>query len=118
MVQLLLILLFASIYLHDQFLQGTTFGLIDPSQYPMRIAGITLAGFYFLWVLFHLLTSWCGRRIDQTGRARWVRTAERGMTVVRVFGMCWWAFALTDIGWLRAIRGVVGDWVLLDELLA
>jgi STE24 endopeptidase len=118
MVQILMILLFGSIYVHDG--QGdavASFGP-NPAEYPYRIAGITLAGFYVIWGAFHLLTRFCGEQIDRTGRMRWVQLAERGMTAARLFGTAWWLFALFELGWLKAVRAVVGDLLLVDELLA
>ncbi len=118
MVQILMILLFGSIYIRDGMEDAAQAVSLHPTQNPIRIAGITLAGFYAIWGTFHLLTIWCGSRVDKTGRLRWVHTAERGMTVTRLAGAAWWGFALFELDWLRAVRTMVGDGLLYDELLA
>jgi STE24 endopeptidase len=118
MVQVLMILLFGSIYVHDG--QGDAVVSIgpDPLGYPFRVAGITLAGFYVIWGAFHLLARFCGAQVDRTGRMRWIQLAERGMTAARLLGAAWWVFALFELGWLRAVRTTIGDLLLVDELLA
>jgi Zn-dependent protease with chaperone function len=118
MVQVLTILLFGSIFLHDE-LGDVSSGIgPDPITNPMRVAGITLAGFYAIWGLFHMLAMVCGALVDRTGRVRWVRTAEKGMSLARMAAAAWWVFALFELGWLRAVRTMVGDLLLGDELLA
>src|SRR4051812_33209886 len=117
MVQLLMIVVFGSIYLHDEFgdaVPGTSFAL----QNPVKAAGITLLGFYAIWIAFHLFAAWCGSQIDKTGRVRWVHSAEKMMTLARIGAACWWLYALFELGWLRAVRSMVGDLLLVDELLA
>lgn len=118
MVQILMILVYASIYLHDDM--GDSLHTIgpDPAVYPLRIAGITLAGFYAIWGFFHLLASRCGSQIDATGRVHWVKTAEQGMTLSRIAAALWWLFCLFELGWLKVVRNTIGDLVLIDELIA
>jgi STE24 endopeptidase len=116
MIQVLTILLFGSIYLHDE-MDAAGRGP-DPVTNPIKVAGITLAGFYAIWLAFQLLTMYCGSRIDKTGRVRWIRTAEKGQTLLRIAAAAWWIFALFDLGWLKAVRAIVGDLLLVDELLA
>jgi Zn-dependent protease with chaperone function len=115
MVQVLLILLYGSIYLHDG-LREAPGG--DPSTNPLKVAATTLAGFVAIWLALHLVAAWCGSQIDKTGRVRWIQTAERWLTLSRIAGACWWTYCLFDLGWLGAVRTKVGDLWLIDELLA
>jgi Zn-dependent protease with chaperone function len=113
-----MILLFGSIYLHDELADPASVIGPDPITNPIKVAGITLAGFYAIWVMFQLLTSWCGSQVDRTGRVRWVHTAEKGMVLARMAAAAWWGFVLFELGWLDAVRTMVGDLLLVDELLA
>ena len=59
MVPLVLILIFASIHLHD--------GLGSPGQpneSPLA-AGVVIGGLGLAWLVFHVYALWCGRQIDR-----------------------------------------------------
>src|SRR4051812_13941507 len=116
MVQVLLILLYGSIYLHDG-LREIPGGHVATTN-PLKIAGITLAGFYAIWLALHLVAAWCGSQIDRTGRVSWIHTAERWLAFSRIAGACWWTYCIFDVGWLKAVRAAVGDLWLIDELFA
>src|SRR5262245_1137435 len=112
MVQVLLILLYGSIYLHDGLKEAP-----GGHDHPLKIAATTLAGFFAIWLALHAMATWCGSQIDKTGRARWIHIAERWLTLSRLAGACWWSYCLFNLGWLEAVRARVGDLWLIDELL-
>jgi Zn-dependent protease with chaperone function len=112
MLQFLLIAIFASIFIHDGMQSGPVLALR-----PVSAVVLTLAGFVVLWLAFHLLVLWCGRVIDRTGKSRAVRTAERAMVITRLLGGAWWGFSVFVLGWLDAVRALVGDQIVIDELL-
>src|SRR5262245_46029263 len=114
MVQVLLILLYGSIYLHDGLKEAP--GGTDLN--PLKVAATTLAGFFAIWLALHAMATWWGSQIANTGRVRWIHIAERWLTLSRLAGAAWWTYCLFDLGWLQAVRRAVGDLWLIDELLA
>jgi STE24 endopeptidase len=114
MVQVLLILLYGSIYLHDGLREAPGGSGLN----PLKVTATTLAGFLAIWLALQLMAAWCGSQIDKTGRVRWIHIAERWLTLSRVAGAFWWSYCLFNLGWLEAVRARVGDRWLIDELLA
>ena len=78
----------------------------------------TLTGFAAL-----LLPCWgevarCSRRMDRTGRAKWVRRADRALLLMQWGVLGWRAVAGYGRGGLGAVRAATGDTGALDEGLA
>ncbi|TVQ60603.1 MAG: hypothetical protein EA378_10975 [Phycisphaerales bacterium] len=72
---------------------------------------------------FFVLLAWArawasGRRLDRVGDAREVIAAERWAGGARAACAAWFALGVLGFGWLDRVRALVGDPVLLDELLA
>jgi len=57
----------------------------------------------------------CARRLDRTGAAGAVRTAERAVRIARVAAVFVYAWLVLRVGFLDMARAAIGDWVLLDE---
>lgn len=80
--------------------------------------GLTLGGFALLVVWTDLMVRLRLRRIDRTGRGINVVRAMRSAARSRTLATFWLAVSVVVFGWLESVRSVVGDPVLLDELLA
>ncbi len=59
----------------------------------------------------------CGRVVDRTGSIRAVRTGERVSLLLRWASVAMHGVAIYALGWVGAVREIVGDLVLVDELL-
>ncbi|RMH23706.1 MAG: hypothetical protein D6693_10940 [Planctomycetota bacterium] len=83
-----------------------------------RVWGLTLGFMAGIAVATHLRLWIAGRRLDRTGRTDAIAAADRTLAASRgVIGVAYLA-AVFGAGWLDAVRGAVGDWVLIDELVA
>jgi STE24 endopeptidase len=60
----------------------------------------------------------CASRVRRSGRAVWVGRAQRAAGATRVCAVLVNAFGVLALGWLDAVRAAIGDWVLLDEVVA
>lgn len=102
------------------FLLVVLSGAVEPASAadsPLVIAAWTLGPMVMIAV-------WCvwrvgrwARQLDR-GRVSAVDRAERTVVVVRVLALAWHALSLFAWGWADAVRAIVGDWVLVDELVA
>ncbi len=112
MIQVLLILMFASLHAFDTF---DVHARVSLGLWPT--VGITLGGLAALWGGFHILCLACGRSLDHSGRLRMLRVAERAMLSTRLLAGAWWGGCLFQLGLLTSVRDAVGDFVFIDELL-
>lgn len=74
-------------------------------------------------MLLFLLAAWAraigaGRRLDRVGDARAVTGAERWGAGARFACAAWFVLGVLGFGWLDDVRALVGDPIVLDELLA
>jgi len=111
MVQLLVIATFVSFHLHDAG-DGSAFAPV-----PFLWA-VIWGGTLTLWSFVQAVAWSAGRTIDRTGRAALVRRVAAAQSLARFVGAAGLVYAVLAAGWLRAVRGLIGDWILLDELLA
>ncbi|TVS03674.1 MAG: hypothetical protein EA423_08220 [Phycisphaerales bacterium] len=114
MTHLLIIAAYVSLHLRDV-----------PSMRPVAMElgfwqslGVTLGGFALLAVWTDLMVRLRLRRIDRRGRGIDVFRAMRSSARARTLATVWLAVSVVVFGWLEAVRSVVGDPVLLDELLS
>ncbi|MGD9789042.1 MAG: M48 family metalloprotease [Phycisphaerales bacterium] len=114
MGQILIIVMFAAVHLHDQFPVVFTGGpssngwfTVLSSVVPLVIAGGVCA----------FVCASCGRRIDSSGSASAVVRAERAASLTRIFAPLMYAASVLAFGWLDVVRNTFGDWVALDELV-
>jgi len=112
MVQVLLILLFASLHLFDGL--GSHAALDLPSWQAVLL---TTGPIVVMWGVFQLLCIYWGRQLDRKGRFEVVRTADLAMLGLRLLAGAWWGFGVFALGSLSASRREIGDWVMVDELL-
>ncbi len=60
----------------------------------------------------------CAKGLRATGRPIWIDRAQRGASIARTSAVVAQIAAILSLGWLDAVRAVLGDWILLDEALA
>jgi STE24 endopeptidase len=83
-----------------------------------QIAMITVGTIAFVWAICQLLVWRCGREIDRTGHAWQAGRADRFCGLARVLIVLAMGLAMLALGWLDIVRGVIGDLIVIDELLA
>lgn len=108
----LIISLFVALHLHDA-MSGR-----DPPHEAAAIGLWLLSGHALLWLIQHLACLHAGGRLDRNGQVSALIFAERVTLGVRLIATVATGFALVRLGWLGAVRKAVGDFILLDELLA
>lgn len=89
-----------------------------PPSHPWHVVGWTLACHGALCVPAWLVIWRCVRRIDRTGSVRAVRLGERAALLLRWASVAVHGAAVFGLGWVGAVRALVGDLVLADEALA
>jgi len=112
LVQALVIAMFVGLHLHDEF--------ADPSESaPPAVLGMVLMGVLAaLWASLHVVCVIAGRNLDRTGRFQVVVAAERALVVAQLAGVSLLLYSVFRLGWLASVRNMVGNLVLIDELLA
>jgi STE24 endopeptidase len=112
MVQVLLIILFATPHLHD------VLGGQGAVELPAGMAsGVVVLGLLGMWAVFQALCQRWGRILDRTGRIGVLRSAEHTMLGLRLMAIALWGFGVFGLGSLSEVRGLTGDVVLIDELV-
>ncbi|CAG1003465.1 hypothetical protein PHYC_03068 [Phycisphaerales bacterium] len=115
LVQLLTIALFVALHVHDLYGDPQDTSSAMPfGRFALAMVGMVVV----LSGAFHGVAWVCGRRMDRRGEFGAVAFADRFMLSVRVVGVGLLVYALLELGWLRAVRLALGDWVLLDEFVA
>jgi STE24 endopeptidase len=112
MVQVLLIILFATPHLYDMLGGEPALKLA-----PGAAVGLVLGPLLLMWGVFQALCVRWGRRLDRTGHIGVIRSAEHTMLGLRLVAIALWGFGLFGLGSLSEVRGVLGDVVLIDELV-
>ncbi|MCW5754254.1 MAG: M48 family metalloprotease [Phycisphaeraceae bacterium] len=111
MVHVLILIAGVSIYLHES--------IVGDAEPAAAVGGaIVLVSLLACWATAAAVIGWCGRRLDRTGSYRAVLRAERAAAWARIGSTAVFVAGVMFSGWLTAVRGVVGDLVLVDEALA
>lgn len=111
MMQVIVILILASSAMHD--------GLPAGGAAPKGSAALLLlAPFVVLAVANDAWQRRCARALDRTGRSRTVASADAMMSVTRWGAVAAHLANVFWLGWAGAVRSVVGEMVLVDDLLA
>lgn len=113
-LQPLLMVCFLALFLRD----AITRPLLSPWVSPGEGAAISLALMAALAITTHVLIWRRGRRLSRTGNPREVRRADLAVGATWVIATGLHVFNILGLGWLDAVRGVVGNTVILDEVLA
>jgi len=113
-MQILVIAAFVALFLHDALAEPLAPGFGD---HPGLVASLTLSGLLLCWVLPSARIAALIRRMDRAGSHRDVFAAERWAGRGRLAATVVFALGVLGLGWLGVVRRVVGDWILLDELI-
>lgn len=111
-VQALVIAMFVGLHLHDEFADRSE------SAPPLVLGAILLGVLAALWASLQVVCVVAGRSLDRTGRFHAVIAAERALVVAQLACVSLLLYSVFRLGWLACVRGVVGNLVLVDELLA
>ncbi|HRQ75417.1 MAG TPA: M48 family metallopeptidase [Phycisphaerales bacterium] len=85
-----------------------------PASTSAWMAVVPIASiFAMLWIG----TAWCGKKLDRGGGPGWIILGERLAHHARWLILINHAFAVLLFGWLDAVRSVIGNVILLDELI-
>jgi Zn-dependent protease with chaperone function len=119
LLHLIIIALFAVIAIHDSVAGGGRFGPavhsgLTPGWAWAASLGPMLALAGVTWLIIRTLA----REVEMTGSGRAADLADRMLGVSRWSALLIHAINILLIGWLGAVRGVVGDLIVIDELLA
>lgn len=85
---------------------------------PMTAAAATLGPLALCVVSTHVALWALARRVDRTGSWRALRWADRVLWLSRWAALGWHATAVFALGWLDAVRAVMGDTIVVDEVMA
>lgn len=119
MTQILLIGVFVVVIAHNAdpaFSRGLD-ARVDHYTAPGVIVTV-LCVMTAIWLATHIYVHRCARLLDRTGQVKLAWSAERAVAISRVIGVIAHVGAVFWLGWLVAIRRLVGDLVLIDELIA
>ena len=116
MPHLLLIIACVSLFFQDQFPYMTPDG--RPPLPDGAVAACLVGPLVLLWLIGELLTHNAAKSIDRTGSLRRASGAARFVNATRPVALAVHVFAVVALGWLAVVRDMIGDVVLLDELVA
>lgn len=117
MLQVLLIVMFVSVYLRDE-LAAPVFGRFVRGLGPWQIATWSVGSMLLIGLATQVFIWFQGRRLDRTGRFAYVRRSEDAMIVARIAATVLHVFNILVLGWLDTIRKAIGDLVAVDEIAA
>ncbi|MBX3404446.1 MAG: M48 family metalloprotease [Phycisphaeraceae bacterium] len=118
MLHVLVILMLASIALHDSLRSGSgTLAAFYDGAAGWWTVPMTLLPLAAL-ALLALLGARAGAAMLDAGRIEGAALADRACAAARVGAVCVFAAAVLTLGWLDAVRMVIGDVILIDELVA
>ncbi len=117
MLQLWVIALLATVYMHDQIVEGVhRHAPAEPLEW-WRVV-VALAPFVAIAGMVQLVCWACGKEIDRRGSLRAIRTADRMLIASRLTVVVTHVLNVFVLGWVGQVRAVVGDTIMVDELLA
>lgn len=93
-------------------------GLFPAATAPWARAAVFLCPFLAIAVAAWSVVRLCVRRLDRTGRVGAVRLSARTIAAARLAALLWHLISVFVVGSLGLVRALVGDLVILDELLA
>ncbi|MFM9994797.1 MAG: M48 family metalloprotease [Phycisphaerales bacterium] len=89
-----------------------------PPLPPWATVGVTLGAFAALALLTHAILWSLGRRMDRLGSVAAIRRSDAVLAWSRVTAAALHLAAIFGLGWLDAVRSMIGDVVLADEAAA
>lgn len=114
MLHLWVIALFMSIIWRDMVDRPLAAGLLTPLEVTLAVIGPMAGICAVMWIV----AARAANRMDATGSAGAIRTAEVALSVTRWAAVIVHAVGVIALGWLDVVRRETGDIVILDELLS
>lgn len=114
MLHLLLIALAVTLFASDALGPGARLAALSPGAAWLATGAVTL----LVAIVGGAWIRVCSSRLARTGRGLWIARAQRAGSTTRIAAVVAHAFCVLGLGWLDAVRAAMGDWVLLDELVA
>lgn len=114
MLHICLLIVFGSMMLHDQGLVLVEAGPDSRWAAPLFVVGVcvVLAG-----VLQSVAVA-ARKRAELTGSLRGIEGIDKASAFARVVACGVTFLGIQVFGWLDVVRGFVGDWIVIDELVA
>lgn len=97
---------------------GLGFAVAGPRLEPGAMFGVVLGGVLLLLGFAAGGVAGCRHRIDTLRRPSAVIAAGRIVRATRGLLLAHFAFVVLGLGWLETVRGVTGNLVVIDEVLA
>lgn len=114
MLHVYLIAIASCLFLRDRYTAAPGAGWLGPSLTGLVVVLISLSA----WLLVWIHASVARREIDRTGSLRPLFRVGRTASLAVFVGASSTCIGIAVLGWLDAIRAVVGNVILVDELLA
>ncbi len=116
MLHLLVILIFVPLHLYDGPSSWGE-GFFSPPRGGAWWTGVPLS-MLGLWGVTQAYVAACGRRLDRRGEVDAIRKAETAVLAFRLACVAILCAGVYLLGWLEAVRAVVGDLPAVDEVIA
>lgn len=113
MIHISLILCFLAVVLHDSFFKGS----VQPWLGPLPATAVSLLPFFMLITTTHIVIESLGRVLDRTGSWEAVRRADALIARGRLLAVLFHLVNVLLVGWPDAVRSVIGDTIMIDELV-
>lgn len=114
LVHVLLILIVGLVLAGDQLGHAT----LLPELGPAWVAAITLVPMALTAISQHVILILARRGLERTGSYKLVVWSDRIVAWTRWWTLIWHGLAVLALGWVGAVRQLIGDRILLDEALA
>lgn len=105
---------FLAVFLRDAIGEPWLAPWVTPAQAAITSLSL-MAG---LALVTHILIWRNGRRLSRTGKSREIRRADLTVGAAWLAATALHIFNILALGWLDAVRSVVGDVIILDEAIA
>lgn len=114
MVHPLVLTIVLSLVIHDG--QASSFN--TPPWPGSAISLAVLGSMSLVAMLTQMAMVLIGRRLDRTGRLSALKLADRALALSRLATGALFLAVVFLLDWVGVVRGVLGDWIGLDELIA
>jgi Zn-dependent protease with chaperone function len=115
-LQLWLIALLAIVYIHDE--PGMPAAQSSAVGFSVAHLAWVVLPFVALAFMVHMVCRFAAREMDRRGSLRAVDAAERMLGLSRGLAVLMHGAAVFSAGWVELVRGVLGNWIMLDEIVS
>ncbi|MGD9692094.1 MAG: M48 family metalloprotease [Phycisphaerales bacterium] len=121
MTQLVIIGMVIALVAHDALRGATAASPTQPAWSPTpgpNAVWWTLTAYAVIALATHLWVWRCARALDRTGNVAYLWSARSLTSTARLATLLIFASSLFLLAWLDRVRETLGDWVILDEIIA